>query len=116
MFTKDKEKFVIEDENSIEQALLKIENNNHRSLIVLNNKKVVGTISDGDIRKAMLKHRLFSTPIKEVMNTNFVWLKKDNLDKAKELFNNLHIFIIPIISEENDLEDIISCYGGDMEQ
>lgn len=111
MVIQDKEKFLIDEENTIETALFKIENNNHRCLIVLNaNKKVVGTISDGDIRKVLLKHRLLSTPIKEVMNNNFIWLNKDSIDKAKEIFNNLHIFIIPIIDDKNNLEEIIDCY------
>jgi len=64
--------FVIAADASIETALAAIEANSHRSVIVVDaGGTVVGTLSDGDIRKALLNHRLLSTPVREVMNLNF---------------------------------------------
>lgn len=111
MNQKEMDLFTVRELNTIEDALAKIESNSHRSAIVLDNKnRVVGTVSDGDIRKAMLDHRLLSTPIRNIMNMNFVWLGPDETARAEELFQKYHLFIIPVLHSDNLLVDILTAY------
>ena len=93
--------------DTIEEAWRKIEHNFHRSLIVVDNNKVVGTVSDGDLRKAMLAKRLLSTPVKEVMNINFVYVKQDERNKAEKIFTEKDIFLLPVVDGALNLIDII---------
>ena len=53
-------KYITESDSTIEEAWTKIEVNMHRSVIIVDNGKVVGTLSDGDLRKAMLARRLLA--------------------------------------------------------
>ena len=49
--------YVITDHSEINSALKKINSNKYKTLLVLNKyKHLVGTISDGDIRRGILKY------------------------------------------------------------
>lgn len=101
-------KYTINKNLSIMDAMQLIEKNEHRSLIVLNDEDtVVGTISDGDIRKLILNRRLLSTKIKDVINLNFIFMKKLDVDEAKKIFDETRILLIPILDDNNKLVDII---------
>ena len=48
--------FIIENHVKIKEALQKLEINRHKCLLVVNKlQKFVGTLNDGDIRRAILK-------------------------------------------------------------
>lgn len=103
----DKLKYVVDADSTIEEAWGQIEVNKHRSVIVAEEGKVVGTLSDGDLRKAMLARRLLSTPVREVMNVNFTSLTEKEKKKSKSMFEKKNIFIIPVVDEEMKLLDIL---------
>lgn len=102
----EKGKYLIDIDSTIEDAWSKIELNNHRSVIVTEGDKVVGTISDGDLRKAMLSKRLLITPVNEVMNTNFVALTESKRAEAEIISIKKNIFLIPIVDFDMNLIDI----------
>ena len=111
MIPPDKRKYVVESSASLRDALALIEENRHRSLVVVSERgAVVGTLSDGDARKAMLKGRLLVTPVSDVMNTNFIALRDGERAKAKDIFQKTHIFLIPVIDEKATLVDVIEAY------
>ncbi len=103
----DLEKYIVDADSTIEDAWTKIESNRHRSVIVVKGNKIVGTLSDGDLRKAMLSKRLLSTPVRDIMNINFVSVKEDERDRAEEILKSHDIFLIPIVDEDLNLRDII---------
>ena len=75
-----KSKLVVRDTDTLEEALVAIENNSYRSVIVLNETDVVvGTLSDGDARKSVLDHRLLSTPVHRVMNWMQRWVPRSTV-------------------------------------
>jgi len=103
----EKLKYIVSSNSTIEEAWSIIEDNKHRSVIVVANEKVVGTLSDGDIRKAMLAKRLLSTPVREVMNLNFTSVTEDRIADAEQLFREKNIFLIPVVDKDMKLIDII---------
>ena len=61
--------------------LNKISNNKNKLCIVLNkNKKFIGIITDGDIRRAILKHNKIDIICKHAINFHPVVKKKKSLD------------------------------------
>lgn len=103
--------FVVRQHDSLEAAMLVIEENRHRSVIVLDDDDVVvGTLSDGDTRKAILDRRLLTTPVEHVMNTNFVALGLDERGRAKEFFERDHLFLVPIVDGDGKLLEIQTAY------
>jgi mannose-1-phosphate guanylyltransferase/mannose-6-phosphate isomerase len=99
-------KYTVDSCETIETAWGKIEVNRARSVIVVQGDRVVGTLSDGDIRKAILNKRLLSTPVSEIMNLKFTFLTRDEENKVAVLFNKKDIFLIPIVNEQMKLVNI----------
>jgi CBS domain-containing protein len=88
----DKLDYIASPDDLIEETWTKFESNRHRSVIVVEDGRLVGTLSDGDIRKAILKHRLLSTPIREVMNLNFISITESQRCGAEEIFKKHDIY------------------------
>jgi CBS domain-containing protein len=64
----------------------------------------VGTITDGDIRKAFLMHRLAVIPVHEVMNTDFISVMPGELDRARSLFNaKFYLRLLPEVDGDGRL-------------
>ena len=104
----NKLKYIVDSKSTIEEAWSVININDHRSVIVVDGNKVVGTLSDGDIRKAMLSKRLFSTPIWEVMNTNFKYITGEKKKEGLNILEKKNIFLLPVVDDEMTLIDIIA--------
>jgi len=104
-------KLVVSDTDTIQAAMMAIENNDHRSVVVVNAHGVaVGTVSDGDIRKSLLDGRLLATPVHRVMNMDFIALTDSERSRAPGIFQEKHIFLIPLIDERGKLLDVLTAY------
>ncbi len=102
-------KFVVLETETLQTALLAIDNNLHRSVIITSaDNVVVGVLSDGDARKSLLDGRLLSTPVHRVMNTDFVSVGLEDVDKARELLTQGHIFVIPVVDSQGALLEILT--------
>lgn len=108
---KRKEKYLVYSDVKLREALALIEDNGHHTLIVLSHSgSVVGTLTDGDVRRRLLEGRLLEIPVTDVMKTDFVALRPDNTEQAKELFKKEGIFLIPVVDENARLIDVIEAY------
>lgn len=104
-------KYIILDTQLIEQAIEMIELNASRCVVVLNNyQKVVGVLSEGDILRSILKGVSIKSPIKNILVTNFKYLREFDNEKIMILFKK-GITLIPILTEENELNDIVTFIG-----
>ena len=96
--------FVVRDTDTLQTALLAIDINLHRSVVVTNAENVVvGVLSDGDARKSLLDGRLLSTPVHRIMNADFIAVGLQETDKAKDLLTAGHIFVIPVIDSDGKI-------------
>ena len=74
------------------EELKKIEDNLLGTLIVLNKDKVVGMLTDGDIRKLLIAHHMLTIPVKHAMNRNYIYLNQEHdQDAINQLFDDLEI-------------------------
>ena len=109
--SRNKQKYVIEATALLRDAMALIDENQHRSLIVVSKTgSVAGTLSDGDIRKALLAGRLLESPVNDIMNTNFIALRESERAKAKDIFDRTHVFLIPVVDARARLLDVIEAY------
>lgn len=103
--------YVVRPTDTLEDAMAAIEANRHRSVIVVNDDDVVvGTLADGDARKAILDHRLLSTPVVDVMNTNFIAVAPSGTDSVAEIFEREHIFLVPVVDDIGRLVGLRTAY------
>lgn len=107
--------YIISQDSSIEEAMVAIEDNRHHSLIVVDNQnRVLGAISDGDIRKMLISHRLLSTKVSDAMKKNIVFVTENNLNDAGQIFlQHSFIFLIPVVDSKMKLLDIVARGGVD---
>ncbi len=76
--------------------------------IVGEENRMLGSLTDGDIRRGLLNGQALSDSVERFMNTAFKFLKNrhDNADLIKSLKKS-DIDLVPILDEENKIVDII---------
>jgi CBS domain-containing protein len=103
----DLSKYKISDNTLIEQAIQMIELNSTRCVIVHNGlNKVIGIVSEGDILRSILKGISIMSPVKHIMNMNFIYLMEKDDDKILSLFKS-GITLIPILDQNFQLIEAV---------
>jgi dTDP-glucose pyrophosphorylase len=101
---------LITEDQSIRTALEKINRSGLKNIIVVNNKnKFKGIITDGDVRRAILKKINLNDQVKKIYNRNpiFIYENEHNNEKAKKIFLAKKIDLIPVINKKKEVSDII---------
>jgi len=98
---------IINCNSSLFQALQKLNKNNIKVLFVKEKKKIVGALTDGDIRRILLKAKHTEISINNKYNKKFLFfLEKDfNSEKANKIMRNRQIFVAPILTYKRELKD-----------
>lgn len=104
-----KDLIVLPDIN-IKQALKKLNQTGEKCLIIADqDNKLLGTLSDGDLRKAILKGADINNSIAGIYQTKPTILVEGEykLEKAKELFIKNKFDLIPIVVQGGKVVDIL---------
>jgi len=97
----------INRDTSIRQAIEKLDKTAKRILIVVENNKLIGVVTDGDIRRWILKSGDLSYSVNKIMNIRPIYLDEENKVKANEMMKKYRIEAIPLVNEYNEVVDII---------
>jgi dTDP-glucose pyrophosphorylase len=95
---------------TIREAMKKIGKSGKRCLVIVDEKNtLLGTLSDGDVRKAILKGAGFEDSISSVYHQNPMTLTAAGytLEEAKKLFVREKFDLIPIVDENSTLLDVL---------
>jgi dTDP-glucose pyrophosphorylase/CBS domain-containing protein len=98
----------------ISKALLKMEKFGLKTLIVIDKtEKYLGTLSDGDVRRSLIKKKKLSDKINGIFKKKTIFLtkKKYSIKKVKDLFLKKRIDLIPVISKNKKILDILNYYN-----
>ena len=102
---------LIKPSSNIKNALKQMSKTGEKCLIVIDKKnKLLGTLSDGDVRKAILKGKIHKDKIHEYCQKRPAYLRKKNysLNQAKNIFLKKRIDVIPIVDESKKVVDVIT--------
>lgn len=102
--------YVIQEGASILSALKSI-NENTKGFLIVNNEanKVVGVLTDGDIRRAFIAGATTNDSITGFVVRKFTSLNiKNDISDAIEIFKNKAIKFLPILNENGELVNIIT--------
>lgn len=106
------ESHTIKENSSIQSSLFKLDRSKEKCLIVTNFKqRLLGTLTDGDVRRALINGINFSQSIKNIYNKRPFYIKKENKkNTTKEVPINIfkNYKIIPIVNKKKQLVDVIS--------
>lgn len=103
---------IISEKKNIRDAMKRISKSKIKTLLVVNkNNQLLGTITDGDIRRYISKKDNFNVTLNYVANLNpSVVYKEDLKNKNKLKKINKKLEIIPLISNDRTILDILTYY------
>lgn len=108
--------FTVIRTDSIRTAMLKITANKHRVVVVLDGRTVIGTVSDGDIRRAFLKEVLPVAPVEKIMNINCRTTGERDPRKLEAITRCEKHTVLPIVDQNNELVDVFLTYEPTFER
>jgi len=110
--------FIVYENDSIREAMAKINKNGQGIVVVVdNNSRVKGTLTDGDIRRALLRGYILNSPVKDIYNRDFIYvtepvsyIKLQNVvssEKFKKRFRVVDFVRIVVIDAQQRFRDLI---------
>lgn len=100
-------KYIINQKATIKDALVALDGNTHdwQTLFVVDNtEKMVGTLTDGDIRRALIAGVKLSDSVEKAMHTNFKFVREGQNDaKMLKEFREKQIFFVPVLDNEDHI-------------
>ena len=89
-------------------VLNKIKDLSRLTLFVKNKKnKVIGSLTDGDVRRAIEKYNLIDIKLNEICNKNFKYLNHGYDYVNLEKFRKDNIYIVPVLNKKKELVEIL---------
>lgn len=98
----------IKETASIKEAMEKMDKNTKKIVYIINeHQQLVGVLSDGDIRRFILKEGSIQEKVSKVMNPSPVKLMNTEINGAKELMETKSINSVAIVNSENKLRTVV---------
>lgn len=109
---RDMKQFIISELATIKDALVAINEITHdgESLIVVNeDRQMVGSLTDGDIRRGLIAGAELKDSVYKIMHRDFKYIKQEEYDVAHlKSFRDRRIMFIPILDEENHVVNVVN--------
>ena len=100
---------VINPDLTIKEALQKIEKSGLKCVFIEKNNKLIGSLTDGDIRRLIINGKNLNQKITNVYNKNpkFICRSEYSMKMARKLFLKYKLDVLPI-TEKNKVIDVVS--------
>lgn len=103
-----KELFIVEKDTLLVDAMQRIDDNSKGIVFVINeNKQLCGALTDGDVRRWLLKTGKLSVAVSEIMNRAPKYLYEHDKQSSIEYMNANCIRAIPIVNTELEIQDVL---------
>ena len=102
---------LIKTNSTIQETLIKLQNSSLKCLIVVNkNNILLGTINDGDVRRAIISNAKLNYKIAKYYKKNCYFIKDSQLPNidTNEKLKKLKINLIPIVDKKKKVIDYIA--------
>lgn len=112
MTMEELKKYTANADTYVVDAMQKIDANARGILFVIDaHGHLLGTITDGDIRRWLIKTGNLNAPIHQLMNKNPKYLFATDVSEYKEVMQRFHIRALPILTSDYVICDIL--YEGE---
>lgn len=100
--------FLITPQHTVVEAMQKIDSNAKGILFVTNeNRKLSGVVTDGDIRRWLIKTGDLSAAVERVMNHAPKVICRKEVATAKEYMKKLSITALPVVNSKGIITDVV---------
>lgn len=104
--------YLINEEASVKDALVAINGVTHdgESLIVVDaEQRMVGSLTDGDIRRGLIAGAELSDVVSKIMHRDFKYVKQTEFDVAHlKAFRDRRIMFVPVLDEQKRVVDVVN--------
>lgn len=104
---------LVRQDNSIRDAMRKIDSSSLRMAVVVDGSgRLIGTVTDGDIRRALLGNANMDDLIQGIMNSNPIVIR-DNAPKAEilKVLEERDLLAVPLVDDEGKLTSLVTLVG-----
>ncbi len=99
--------FLIDEESSMLSAMAQLDLVAKKVLFVVREGKLVAVITDGDIRRWILRKGNLDAKVKDIANYNPKYLTERSKSQAREFMRRHSIFALPIVDEQHSVVSIV---------
>lgn len=100
-------KYTINKDASVKDALIALDGNTHdwQTLFVVDDdERMVGTLTDGDIRRGLINGFALEDAVSTVMHTDFKYVREGHNDVLQfKAYREKQIFFVPVLDVENHI-------------
>ena len=103
---------ILDNNMDLSDIIYNISNSGYGIGFLLQNKNIIGVITDGDIRRAIkLELNLKKIQLQSLINKNFKFTRPDsNLHEVKNIMQTNKIITLPVINTDNTLVGLVQYY------
>lgn len=94
---------LVTEKTSINEAILKIQKNKIKLLLVCKEKKIIGSFNDGDLRRAIIKGAKKNNKILKYYNKNFFFTEKIPSENDIKNFIKKGVYFVPLLNKQKRL-------------
>lgn len=105
---------IVNRENKVSDTIIQISKTKQGIAVVVDNEKVVGVVTDGDVRRAMQDKQecFFSLTVKDIMSTSPKTITESaKLNEAEMVMRKFNIHSLVVVDAENRLKGIIGLFN-----
>lgn len=100
----DIKEIIISEEISIREAMKKLDSTAKKVLIIAKDGKLKALVTDGDIRRWILRNGEFSDSVREIANYKPIYITENEKYKAKDIMKKYSINCLPIVDSSNNIK------------
>lgn len=97
----------VEEGVTVGESIMKLDSAGKKVLLVTKEHRLTGIITDGDVRRWILKKGAFDADVSKMMHKDPRVVKKGEHEKAKNIMIDMQLVAVPIVDENNIPIDII---------
>lgn len=108
--TMDFQRYILSDSATIKDALIALDRNSDDilTLIIVNHSnQMVGTVTDGDTRRGLIKGKLLSDSVKDIMQSSFKFISDSNQDvQTIKKYKKIGIQLLPYLDLDGKVKKV----------
>jgi dTDP-glucose pyrophosphorylase len=95
------ERLLIPEDMLLRDVLVRLDETGLQLLLITSdNRRLIGVLTDGDIRRSLLKRMSIDIPVSQVMNRHFTALTCDEISHAETLLSTKEFNSVPIVDTD----------------
>ncbi|MCM1185078.1 MAG: sugar phosphate nucleotidyltransferase [Lachnoclostridium sp.] len=98
--------YIVSEETSLRDTMQIIDKNSSGIAFVCKGGELLATVTDGDVRRSLMKGMDIHSPVREIANYTPVYLYQKVGHKAAALMKEKQITVLPIVDEKKHIIDI----------